>query len=75
MRKVAQIPALQSKQVILIRSTPTFLRCIADKTRSRYMYDQPTLYRRPPVPRCSPARHTTRGERDHPRPFFDRLKN
>ena len=55
----------------LIRSTPTYLRCIAVQTRSKY--DQPTLYRRPP--RCTPAQHTTRGERDHPRPFFNRLKN
>ena len=60
---------LQSKQVILIHSTPTY--CIADQTRSKY--DQPTLYRRPP--RCTPTQHTTIGERDHPRPFFNRLKN
>ena len=66
-----RIPVLQSKQVILIRSTPTYLRCIADQTRSKY--DQPTLHRRPP--RCTPAQHTTCGERDHPRPFFNRLKN
>ena len=66
-----RIPVLQSKQVILIRSTPTYLRCIADQARSKY--DQPTLYRRPP--RCTPAQHTTCGERDHPRPFFNRLKN
>ena len=65
------IPVLHSKQVILIRSTPTYLRCIADQARSKY--DQPTLYRRPP--RCIPAQHTTYGERDHPRPFFNRLKN
>ena len=65
------IPVLQSKQVILIRSTPTYLRCIADQARSKY--DQPTLYHRPP--RCTPAQHTTWGERDHPRPFFNRLKN
>ena len=58
-----RIPVLQSKQVVLIRSAPTFLRCIADQTRSKY--DQPTLYRRPP--RCTPAQH--------PRPFFNRLKN
>ena len=44
------IPVLQSKQVILIRSTPTNLRCIADQTRSKY--DQPSLYCRPP--RCTP---------------------
>ena len=66
-----RIPILQSKQVILIRSTPTLIRCIADQTRSKY--DQPTLYRRPP--RCTPTQHTTCGERDHPRPFFNRLKN
>ena len=36
-----RIPVLQYKQVILIRSTPTHLRCIADLTRSKY--DQPTL--------------------------------
>ena len=66
-----RIPVLQSKQVILIRSTPTYLRCIADQARSKY--DQPTLYRRPP--RCTPAQHTTCGERDHPRPYFNRLKN
>ena len=59
------------KQVILIRPNPTYLRCIADQTRSKY--DQLTLYRRPP--RCTPAQHTTCGERDHPRPFFNRLKN
>ena len=53
------------------RSAPTYLRCIADQTRSKY--DQPTLYRRPQ--RCTPAQHTTCGERDHPRPFFNRLKN
>ena len=41
-----RIPVLQSKQVILIRSTPTYLRCIANQARSKY--DQPTLYRRPP---------------------------
>ena len=64
-------PVLLSKQVVLIRSTPTYLRCIADKTRSKY--DQPTLYRRPP--RSTPAQQTTCGERDHPRPFFNRLKN
>ena len=57
------------KQVILIRSTPTYLRCIADQSRSKY--DQPTLYRR--RPRCTPAQLC--GERDHPRPFFNRLKN
>ena len=66
-----RIPVLQSKQVILIRSIPTYLCFIADQTRSKY--DQPTLYRRPP--RCTPAQHTTCGERDHPRPFFNRLKN
>ena len=49
---------------------PTYLRCIADQTRSKY--DQPTLYRRPQ--QCTPAQHTTCGERDHPRSFFDRLK-
>ena len=54
------------KLVDLICSNPTYLRCIADQTRSKY--DQPTLYRRPP--RCTPAQHTTCGERDHPRPFF-----
>ena len=59
------------KQVILIRSNPTYLRCIADQTRSKY--DQPTLYRRPP--RYTPSQHTTCGERDHPRSFFNRLKN
>ena len=48
-----RIPVLQSKQVILIRSNPTYMysRCIADQTRSKY--DQPTLYRQPP--RCTPA--------------------
>ena len=61
-----RIPVLQSKQIVLIRSAPTYLRCIADQTRSKY--DQPTLYRRPR--RCTPAQHTTCGERDHPRPFF-----
>ena len=66
-----RIPILPSKQVILIRSTPTHLRCIVDQTRSKY--DQPTLYRRPP--RCTPAQHTTCAERAHPRPFFNRLKN
>ena len=59
------------KQVILIRSNPTNLCCIADQTRSKY--DHPTLYRRPP--RCTPAQHTTCGERDNPRQFFNRLKN
>ena len=62
---------LQSKQVVLIRSDPTYLRCIADQTRSKY--DPPTLYRRPP--RCTPPQHTTCEERDHPRPFFNQLKN
>ena len=66
-----RIPVLQSKQVILIRSAPTYLRCIADQTRSKY--DQPTLYRR--SSRCIPAQHTICGERNHPRPFFNRLKN
>ena len=65
-----RIPVLQLKQEILIRSTPTYLRSIDDQTRSKY--DQPTLYRRPR--RCTPAQHTTCGERDHPRPFFNRLK-
>ena len=32
------------KQVILLRSNPTYLRCVADQTRSKY--DQPTLYPR-----------------------------
>ena len=50
---------------------PIYFCCIADQTRSKY--DQPTLYRRPQ--RCNPAQHTTCGERDHPRPFFNRLKN
>ena len=50
--------------------SPTYLRWIADQTRSKY--DQPTLYRRPP--RYTPAQHTTSGERDHPRPFFNQLK-
>ena len=53
----------------LIPSAATY--CIAGQTRSKH--DQPTLYRRPP--RCTPAQHTTCGERDHPRPFFNRLKN
>ena len=53
------------KQVNSIRSNPTYLRYIADQTRSKY--DQPTLYRRPP--RCTPAQHTTCGERDHPDHF------
>ena len=66
-----RIPVLQSKQVVLIRSALIYLRCIADQIRSKY--DQPTLYRRPP--RCTPAQHTTCGERDHTRPFFNRLKN
>ena len=57
--------------VVLIRSAPTCLRCITDQTRSKY--DQPTLYRRPP--RCTSAQHTTCGERDYPRRFFNRLKN
>ena len=52
-------------------SIPTYLRCLADQTRSKY--DQPTLYRRPP--RCTPAQHTTCGERNYARPFFNRLKN
>ena len=39
----------------------------------RPKYHQPTLYRRPP--RCAPLQHTTCGERDHPRPFSNRLKN
>ena len=67
-----RIPDLQSKQVVLIRAAPTYmyLRCIADQTRSKY--DRPTLYRRPP--RWTPAQHTTCGEWDHPRPFFNRLK-
>ena len=65
------IPVLKSKQVVLIRSSTTYLRCISDQTRSKY--DQPTLYRRPS--RCTPAQHTTCGERDHPGPFFNRLKN
>ena len=65
-----RIPVLQSKQVVLIRSAPTYLRCNAGQTRSKY--DQPTLYRRPP--RSTPVQHTTCGERDHPRPFFNRLK-
>ena len=50
---------------------PTYLRCIADQTRSTY--DQPTLYRR--APRCTPAQHATCGECDHPQLFFNRLKN
>ena len=65
------IPVLQSKHVILIRSTPTYLRCIDDQTRSKY--DKPTLYRR--QPRFTPAQHTTCGERDYPRPFCNQLKN
>ena len=55
----------------LIHWIPTYLHCIADHAQSKY--DQPTLYRRPP--RCTPAQHTTCGERDHPRPFFNRLNN
>ena len=66
-----RLPVLQSKQVILIRSTPTYCRCIADQTRSKY--DQPTLYRKPQ--HWNPAQHTTCGEQDHPRLFFNRLKN
>ena len=50
---------------------PVLLTLFADQTRSKY--DQPTLYRRPP--RCTPAQHTTCGERDHPRSFYNRLKN
>ena len=59
----------QPEPVILIRSTPDLL----------------TLYYRPlpikiktyavqPTTRCIPAQHTTSGERDHPRPFYNRLK-
>ena len=68
-----RIPVLQSKQVHCSFNplNPTYFRCIADQTRSRY--DQPTLYRRPP--RCTPAQHTTCGERDYPQPFSNRLKN
>ena len=58
------------KQVVLICSAPTYLRCIADQTRLKY--DQPTVYRGPPS--CTSAQHTTCGERDHPRQFFNRLK-
>ena len=36
-----RVPILQAKQVNLIRSSPTYLRCIADRTRSKY--DQVTL--------------------------------
>ena len=67
----SRIPVLKSGQVVLIRSTPTYLRCIAEKTRSKY--DKPTLYRRPP--RCIPAQHTTCGEWDHLRLSFNRFKN
>ena len=66
-----RISVLLSKQLVLIRSVPTYLRCIADQTRSKY--DQPTLYRR--QPRCTPAQHTTCWERDHPRPFFNQWNN
>ena len=59
------------KQVILICSNPTYLRCIAYQTQSKY--DQPMLYRQ--QPRCISTQHTTCGERDHPWPFFNRLKN
>ena len=53
-----RIPVLHSKQVILIRSTLTYLRCVAEQTRSKY--DQPTLYHRQPC--CSHAQNTTCGE-------------
>ena len=66
-----RIQVLQSKQVILFHSTPNYLRCIVDQTTSRY--DQTMLYRWPP--RCTSAQHTTCGEWDHSRPFFNRLKN
>ena len=33
------------------------------------------FYAVPHTTRCTPAQHTTCGERDHPRPFFNRLKN
>ena len=58
------------KQVILIRSNPTNLRCIADKTRPKY--DQPTLYPRPS--RFIPTQHTTCGAGSSPT-IFNRLKN
>ena len=66
-----KVAYLVRRQVILICSNPTCLHCIAYQTRSKY--DQPTLYCRPS--RCSPAQHTTWGERDRPRPFFNQLKN
>ena len=46
------IRSLQWKQVILTRSTPTYLRCIADQTRLKC--DQPTLYtvKNPPERYC-----------------------
>ena len=46
------------------------IRCIAHP--SRWKYDQPTLYCR--SPRCTSAQHTTCEERDHSRPFCNRLK-
>ena len=52
-----RILVLQSKKVVF--STLSNLRCIAYQTRSKY--DQPTLYHRPP--RCTPAEHTTGGDR------------
>ena len=66
-----RIPVLQSKQIILIRSTPTYFRCIADQTQSKY--DQPTMFRQ--QPRCTSAQHMIFWEQNHPRPFFNRLKN
>ena len=66
-------PVLQSKQVVLIRSARPTYAVSPTKPDQNTLYDQPTLYHRPP--RCTPAQHTTCRERDHPRPFFNRLKN
>ena len=72
------------KQVILIRSNPTYLRCIADQTRSKY--DQPTLYPRltydlwragssqtilQPVEKIIPLTTTSQSGPDQPRCILD----
>ena len=61
-----RIPVLQPKQIILIRSTPTYL---SPSQPDQNMTNVRCIDDRHAVP------HTNCGERGHPRPFCNRLEN
>ena len=66
-----RIPVLQSKQEIFNPLNPYLFTLYCRQNPFKIWPN--SLHRRPS--RCTPAQHTTNGEQEHPRPFFNRLKN